>query len=126
MKNFKTFNGLLNYVKKDLMENDSFDLVEEHTCIELVECTTAKIITKYAMDNISYAMQNFPKATLRLAKILKTNLDNGNIVDIMTNTVPARKEALERHKKLISKNIKFLDDVVNGRIKREDFQYDML
>ena len=23
MKNFKTFNGLLNYVKKDLMENDS-------------------------------------------------------------------------------------------------------
>ena len=53
MKNFKTFSGLLNYVKKDLMENDSFDLVEEHTCIELVECTTAKIITKYAMENIT-------------------------------------------------------------------------
>ena len=53
MKNFKTFNGLLNYVKKDLVENDSFDLVEEHTCIELVEGTTAKIIAQYAMDNIT-------------------------------------------------------------------------
>ena len=53
MKNFKTFNGLLNYVKKDLIENDSFDLVEECTCIELVEGTTAKIITQYAMDNIT-------------------------------------------------------------------------
>lgn len=53
MKNFKTFSGLLNYVKKDLMENNSFDLVEEHTCIELVESTTAKIITQYALDNIN-------------------------------------------------------------------------
>ena len=53
MKNFKTFNGLLNYVKNDLMENDSLDLVEECTCIELVEGTTAKIIAQYAMDNIT-------------------------------------------------------------------------
>ena len=53
MKNFKTFNGLLNYVKNDLMENNSFDLVEEHTCIELVEGTTEKIIIQYAMDNIT-------------------------------------------------------------------------
>ena len=53
MKNFKTFSGLLNYVKKDLMENNSFDLVEEHTCIELVEGTTAKIIAQYAIENIT-------------------------------------------------------------------------
>ena len=53
MKNFKTFNGLLNYVKKDLIENGNFDLVGEYTCIELVEGTTAKIIAQYAMDNIT-------------------------------------------------------------------------
>ena len=53
MKNFKTFNGLLNYVKKDLIENGNFDLVGEYTCIELVESTTAKIITQYALDNIN-------------------------------------------------------------------------
>ena len=53
MKNFKTFNGLLNYVKKDLVKNDNFDSVEEYTCIELVEGTTAKIITQYALDNIN-------------------------------------------------------------------------
>ena len=53
MKNFKTFNGLLNYVKKDLIENGNFDLVGEYTCIELVEGTTAKIITQYALDNIT-------------------------------------------------------------------------
>ena len=53
MKNFKTFNGLLNYVKKDLVKNDNFDSVEEYTCIELVEGATAKIITQYALDNIN-------------------------------------------------------------------------
>ena len=53
MKNFKTFNGLLNYVKKDLVENGNFNLVGEYTCIELVEGTTAKIITQYALDNIN-------------------------------------------------------------------------
>ena len=53
MKNFKTFNGLLNYVKKDLVKNDNFDSVGEYTCIELVEGITAKIITQYAMDNIN-------------------------------------------------------------------------
>jgi hypothetical protein len=53
MKNFKTFSGLLNYVKKDLVENNSFDLVEEHTCIELVESATAKIIIHYALENIN-------------------------------------------------------------------------
>lgn len=52
MKNFKTLSGLLNYVKRDLIENNNFDSVEEYTCIELVEGTTAKIITQYAIDNI--------------------------------------------------------------------------
>ena len=53
MKNFKTFNGLLNYVKKDLVKNDNFDSVEEYTCIELVEDTTVKVIKQYAMENIT-------------------------------------------------------------------------
>ena len=53
MKDFKTLTGLLNYVKRDLMESNSIDLVEEHTCIELVESTTAKIIIQYALDNIT-------------------------------------------------------------------------
>ena len=53
MKNFKTLTGLLNYVKRDLMENNNLDLVEEYTCIELVESATAKIIAQYALDNIN-------------------------------------------------------------------------
>ena len=53
MKNFKTLSGLLNYVKRDLIESNSLDSVEEHTCIELVDSTTAKIIIHYALDNIT-------------------------------------------------------------------------
>ena len=53
MKNFKTFSGLLNCVKRDLMENNNLDRIGIYTCAELVKDTTIKIITQYAMENIN-------------------------------------------------------------------------
>ena len=81
---------------------------------------------KYAMENINFAMEHFPEVTKRIAHILKTNLDNGTIQNIMENSVPLRPDTLKRYKNIVFKNIKFLDDFVHGRIKKEDLDYDML
>ena len=53
MKEIKTFNSLLNQVRKNLIEWDSLELVEEHTCCELVDGDMLKAIEKFALDYVN-------------------------------------------------------------------------
>lgn len=86
----------------------------------------ARYYGKYAIDNINFAMENFPEVTKRIAEVLKENLDNGTVREIMEHSVPIRPDTLKRYKNIVFKNIQFLDDAVHGRIKPEDLDYDML
>ena len=63
MKEIKTLNTLLKMVKENLEKNNNLDLVEEYTCVELVDDDMLKTIEKFAIDYVNVTPTEYKKLT---------------------------------------------------------------
>ena len=63
MKEAKTFSTLLNMVKENLEKYNNLDLVEEYTCVELVDDDMSKTIEKFALNYVKVTSTEYRKLT---------------------------------------------------------------
>ena len=63
MKEIKTFATLLKNVKENLEKNNNLDLVEEYTCVELVDDEMLEVIEKFAIDYVNVTHTEYKKLT---------------------------------------------------------------
>ena len=63
MKEIKTLATLLKIVKENLEKNNNLDLVEEYTCVELVDDDMLKTIEKFAIDYVNVTPTKYKKLT---------------------------------------------------------------
>ena len=63
MKEIKTFTTLLKEVKENLEKYDNLDLVEEYTCVELIDDDMLETIEKFAIDNVKVTPAEYRKLT---------------------------------------------------------------
>ena len=63
MKEIKTLTTLLKIVKENLEKNNNLDLVEEYTCVELVDDEMLKAIEKFAIDYVNVTPTEYKKLT---------------------------------------------------------------
>ena len=63
MKEIKTFTTLLKEVKENLEKYDNLDLVEEYTCVELIDDDMLETIEKFAIDNVKVTPTEYRKLT---------------------------------------------------------------
>ena len=63
MKEIKTLTTLLKMVKENLEKNNNLDLVEEYTCVELVDDDMFKTIDRFAIDCVNVTPTEYKKLT---------------------------------------------------------------
>ena len=63
MKEIKTLTTLLKMVKENLEKNNNLDLVEEYTCVELVDDEMLEVIEKFAIDYVNVTPTEYKKLT---------------------------------------------------------------
>ena len=63
MKEVKTLTTLLKMVKENLEKNNNLDLVEEYTCVELVDAEMLEVIEKFAIDYVNVTPTEYKKLT---------------------------------------------------------------
>lgn len=63
MKEIKTLTTLLKIVKENLEKNNNLDLVEEYTCVELVDDEMLEVIEKFAIDYVNVTPAEYKKLT---------------------------------------------------------------
>ena len=63
MKEVKTLTTLLKMVKENLEKNNNLDLVEEYTCVELVDDEMLEVIEKFAIDYVNVTPTEYKKLT---------------------------------------------------------------
>ena len=63
MKEVKTLTTLLKMVKENLEKNNKLDLVEEYTCVELVDDEMLEVIEKFAIDYVNVTPTEYKKLT---------------------------------------------------------------
>ena len=63
MKEIKTLATLLKIVKENLEKNNNLDLVEEYTCVELVDDDMLEAIEKFAIDYVNVTPIEYKKLT---------------------------------------------------------------
>lgn len=63
MKEIKTLTTLLKIVKENLEKNNNLDLVEEYTCVELVDDEMLEVIEKFAIDYVNVTPTEYKKLT---------------------------------------------------------------
>ena len=63
MKEIKTFTTLLKEVKENLEKYDNLDLVEEYTCVELIDDDMLETIEKFAINNVKATPTEYRKLT---------------------------------------------------------------
>ena len=63
MKEIKTFTTLLKEVKENLEKYNNLDLVEDYTCVELIDDDMLETIEKFAIDNVKVTSAEYRKLT---------------------------------------------------------------
>ena len=63
MKEIKTLTTLLKMVKENLEKNNNLNLVEEYTCVELVDDEMLEVIEKFAIDYVNVTPTEYKKLT---------------------------------------------------------------
>ena len=63
MKEIKTFTTLLKEVKENLEKYNNLDLVEDYTCVELIDDDMLETIEKFAIDNVKVTSAEYKKLT---------------------------------------------------------------
>ena len=63
MKEVKTLTTLLKMVKENLEKNNNLDLVEEYTCVELVDDEMLEVIEKFAINYVNVTPTEYKKLT---------------------------------------------------------------
>ena len=110
MKEIKTFATLLKDVKENLEKYNNLELVEEYTCVELIDDEMLEVIEKFALNNVNVSLAEYKKLTslygyysdysyitsiekLKIELVIDT-LDY-NLIGVKKTIIQVKKEALK-------------------------------